>query len=49
MSFAASDSTYTWQGGDTEKEKMTIARRCVCVLRGGGDYSREAIGLNISV
>ena len=38
------------KGGDTEKEKMTIARRCVCVLRGGGgDYSREAIGLNLSV
>ena len=38
------------KGGDTEKEKMTIARRCVCVcVARGGDYSREAIGLNISV
>ena len=52
MSFAASDSTYTWQGGNWEREDDDSEKVCVCVARGGGgggEYSREAIGLNISV
>ena len=50
MSFAASDSTYTWQGGNWEREDDDSEKVWVCVARGGGgDYSREAIGLNISV
>ena len=50
MSFAASDSTYTWQGGGYwEREDDDSEKVCVCVARGGGGYSRETIGLNIYV
>ena len=41
MSFAASDSTSTWQGGNTRKRKWRKV--------GGGDYPSRAITLNISV
>ena len=44
ISFSGSDSTLTWQGGD----KRNRRRGCVGV-GGGGDYSRKAIILNISV
>ena len=37
-----SDSTLTWQGGDKRKRRGKRGG-------GGGDYSREAIILNISV
>ena len=42
ISFAGSDSTLTWQGGDKRKRRRQEGRR-------GGDYSREAITLNIFV
>ena len=40
--FCLSDSTLTWQGGDKRKRRGKRGG-------GGGDYSREAIILNISV
>ena len=40
----------TGGGGYWEREDDNSEKVCVCVARGeGGDYSREAIGLNISV
>ena len=42
ISFAGSDSTSTWQGGDKRKRRWWEGW-------GGGDYSREATILNISI
>ena len=44
ISFSGSDSPLTWQGGDKRNR-----RRQEGLGGGGGDYSREAIILNISV
>ena len=43
ISFSGSDSTLTWQGGDKRNRRRQEG------WGGGGDYSREAIILNISV